>query len=263
MKKVLSIFLVLVMCLSLSACGKSEQSNAKYRLAGHKVELKAPGLKNIAKFVFCSGKDEHIFADDDGNIYRINFEKLFSETDTNVKFVQKDDSGENYLREQADVVSWLAYPDSYIDFIKDEGINLNQTVCFENSFLTFNDKKLLVYTPIDLRYRYYYNTEKNNEFKLLKEFEDNIVSINGCVIKTESNYYLIEKYVVNAEEAEKYADIEEEFDLRIVEMPTDIFDISLEDITFLYTPSLESDSYFIIDKNNNYYFDKRYVGNIY
>lgn len=265
MKRSISLLLVILIVLSLAGCAKDSSivsfiNTNKIGNSKHKIELNCPELEKISRFEFDNMTEyEHYFIDENGIVYTINFVKPFFKTNTNAKILEDTNGFEFLLEMQADNNGWYD-GFSYINFIKSEGLDIHKTMFLGHTAFIFDGKKLNFYDFVDTSERYNSEVEKSNNFKLLKKFDEDIISINGCIVKTKSKYYAIEEYIVNEEDTKKYADVVAKFDWRIVELKEEMFAIPIENIKFLYMPDLTSDSYFLIDNENNYYFNKTYIG---
>ena len=271
------LFSMLLLLLVTIGCSKKEEKakvieEKKFdKLSGFvQIKLNCDAIKNLVDV----SHYDNLFITNDGKLYRISYEKLFS-NDTNCMQVDSDKTFTRFIR------GGIIDSDNNVYYYDNENNKIKKNN-FENGSITmpygikdiskskykniiasdldfaYGDNQMFYFYYDDLKkeiYNYINDTSKLSNKALLKLDEDEVLEyITYGGIKTNKSFYVYGREASNREECEKYEDVKCIYKNGFYKVNnSDIYN-QLEHIKFIQVENIDTyTTYYILDENNNFY----------
>lgn len=275
MKKI--VILLLIMVLLITGCKNSETKNNEHgnETVEEKkfdkiselnyIDIKCGALADIVDY----SSIDSLFITKSGDIYQFSYDKLFS-NDTNCKKIESDKKFKRFIRgaiidSNNDIYSYdngknIVVKNNHnttMPYLLDKiSKNDYDNIIYEwNS--DYNDYERYFYYDVDTNSIYEYSNKnyKKSENAMFNFETDEIVeyiTYNG--IKTNKAFYTQGRIAENANECEKYVDVECIYKNTFYKIGNETINKNLEHIKYIYYDnSHNTPVYFIVDENNNFY----------
>ena len=271
MKKMFLI--ILIMVLFITGCNNNEKPINNDVVEKqfvkidelNKIDIKCDVIADIVDY----GNIDGLFITKDGDLYQISYDKLFS-NDSNCKKIESDKKFKRFIRgaiidSNNDIYSYdngknIVVKNNHnitMPYLLDKiSKNDYDNIIYEWNY-DYNDYERYFYYDVDTNSIYEYSNKnyKKSENAMFNFETDEIVeyiTYNG--IKTNKAFYTQGRIAENANECEKYVDVECIYKNTFYKIGNETINKNLEHIKYIYYDnSHNTPVYFIVDENNNFY----------
>lgn len=222
MKKILGIVLIILACIFITGCENQEPygigsvEEDKFINLGElgggikKYDLICDEIQDVVDYNI----DNFLFITTDGELFKINYEQLFS-NNKNCKQISSDKKFIKFIKN--------GIIDENNDIYYVDELNDNQIVKFnfENGYpgmpyiqqISKDKYKNIIYAEINAENFDYLYLENNNLYSIntdeayLNLQDETIIKVMDNTVITDKNFYIYSQKIINKTECEKYADI--------------------------------------------------------